>query len=77
MKRQSRTEELPPPPAGMSNMQRDAIAAYMQSAHYKGLAAGMPPEMQTAPTIDLFSDPEEEEEDEDYRPGSSSSKKRR
>ena len=77
MQGQARAEELPPPIAGMTNMQRDAIAAYMQSDHYKGLAAGMTPEMQAAPTIDLFSDPEEEEEDEDYRPASSGSKKRR
>lgn len=70
MQGQARAEDL-------SNMQRDAIAAYMQSDHYKGLGAGMTPEMQAAPTIDLFSDPEEEEEDEDYRPASSGSKKRR
>ena len=77
MQGQARADQLPPPPAGMSNQQRDAIAAYMMSDHYKGLAAGMPPEMQAAPTIDLFSEPEEEEEDKDYRPASSGSKKRR
>ena len=77
MQNQSRAEERPPPPAGMSDMQRNAIAVFMQSDHYKALTPEMPPEMQTAPTIDLFSDPEEEEEDEDYRPASSGSKKKR
>ena len=76
MQGQARADQLPPPPAGMSNQQRDAIAAYMMSDHYKGLAAGMPPEMREAPIIDLYSGPDDEEDDEDYRPKSSSKKRR-